>query len=222
MGWQGLDALWPRHCVGCGDWIAGPTDWGIGCSSCTLDWPDLLGVAGPILMKERCRLDFAAVGFRLRGHALLKAQMSEIKYGGNRRLAWRWGRWLGKHVPCPKTDGGRVILVPVPLHWRKHMQRGYNQAEWIARGLGSAWGMKVLPRALKRVRHEVSLTHMSRSTRAETTRGLYAVHRPAFQRDDEVIVVDDVMTTGATLSACGAAIRNAGGRWRGAAVLALA
>ena len=173
-------------------------------------------------MKERRRLDFAAVGFRLRGHTLLKAQMNEIKYGGNRRLAWRWGRWLGNHVPCPKTDGGRVILVPVPLHWRKQMQRGYNQAEWIARGLGSAWGLKVVPRALKRVRHEASLTHLSRSSRAEMTRELYAVHRREFQHDDEVIVVDDVMTTGATLSACGAAIRNAGGRWRGAAVLALA
>ena len=214
--------LWPRHCVGCGDWLAGPTNWGIGCPRCTLDWPDLLGVAGPILMKERCRLEYGAVGFRLRGHALLKAQLSEIKYGGNRRLAWRWGHWLGNHVPLPASENGRVILVPVPLHWRKRAQRGYNQAEWIARGLGRAWGLPVAPRALKRTRHDVSLTHLSRASRAETVRELFAAHRVALQHDDHVIVVDDVMTTGATLSACGAAIRAAGGRWLGAAVLALA
>lgn len=222
MVWSGLGVLWPRQCVACGCWLAGPTDWGVACARCALDWPDLLGLTGAILMKERCRMDFAVAGFRLRGHAVLKAQLNEIKYGGNRWLAWRWGHWLGRHVPRPAHDSVPLKLAPVPLHWRKHGKRGYNQAEWIAKGLGCAWNMKVEPRALKRLRHDESLTQQSRLSRADTARGLYAGHIQTGQEHAAYIVVDDVMTTGATLAACGSAIRASGGHWLGAAVLALA
>lgn len=215
--------MWPRHCSVCGRWLPGPSFWMVACAACTLEWPALLGESGAVLMKERCRMAYAGVGFRLRGNATLRAQLSEMKYGGNRRLARRWGHWLGCQLQPPKADAGPVVLAPVPLHWRKRWRRGYNQAEWIARGLGEAWGVPVNDRVLKRLEHQSSLTSESRASRASITRGLYAVGSSgADGAGTSVVVVDDVLTTGATLAACGAALKSGGIDWKGGVVLALA
>lgn len=166
---------------------------------------------------------YAGVGFRLRGNATLRAQLIEMKYGGNRRLARRWGHWLGCQLRPPDAVAGSFVLAPVPLHWRKQWQRGYNQAEWIARGLGRAWGVPVDCRVLQRLVHRSSLTSHSRVSRGEMTRGLYAASRSVDEfAGKSVVVVDDVLTTGATLAACGAALKACGIDWKGGVVLALA
>ena len=107
----------------------------IACEPCALDWPELHAGFGGLVMKERCRMPFAATGFRLGPEATLEAQLWSIKYGGDRRKAKRWGVWLGRKTPRPVRPDRRLVLAPVPLHWRKKWKRGYNQAEWIARGL---------------------------------------------------------------------------------------
>lgn len=166
---------------------------------------------------------YAGVGFRLRGNATLKAQLTDVKYGGNRRLAQRWGHWLGRQLRPPNADAGSLVLAPVPLHWRKRWRRGYNQAEWIARGLGKAWEIPVDPSVLQRIEHQSSLTSQSRVARGEMTRGLYVAGGLAPNRvGKSVVVVDDVLTTGATLAACGAALKSRGIEWKGGVVLALA
>ena len=219
----GLAALWPRHCAVCSCWLPGPSFWMVACAVCTLEWPELMGEFGSILMKERCRMAYAGVGFRLSGNGTLKAQLTDMKYGGNRRLAHRWGHWLGCQLRPPAVDAASLVLAPVPLHWRKRWQRGYNQAEWIARGLGKAWGIPVDPFALRRLEHQSSLTSHSRAARAAMTRDLYAARGSATDFvGKSVVVVDDVLTTGATLAACGAALKSRGIDWKGGVVLALA
>tara|TARA_B100000963_G_C22634349_1_gene676695 strand:- start:1279 stop:1839 length:561 start_codon:yes stop_codon:yes gene_type:complete len=186
-----------------------------------LDWPELHGKFGELMMKERCRMSFAATGFRLRTQDQLNVQLSEFKYGGNRQLAKQWGMWLGHKTPPPK-DSCRIILAPVPLHWRKQWKRGYNQAEWIAKGVACAWGCEVSPELLLRHRHYNSMTGMNRSDRVGIVRNLYTVNPAARQTATSIIVVDDVMTTGATMAECGHAIKQSGLKWFGGLTLALA
>ena len=194
----------------------------IACDRCALDWPELHAEFGAMVMKERCRMPFAATGFRLRTQGELNAQLSAIKYGGNRWLAKQWGAWLGHRVPRPASHGLPLVLVPVPLHWRKQWRRGYNQAEWIARGLAHAWRCEVVSSALQRLRHHSSMTGMNRVDRAGIVRDLYRVKSPGLAGKIGIVVVDDVMTTGATLSACGIALKQSGLNWLGGITLALA
>ena len=222
MGGSGWSVLLPRHCAVCNAWLPAETEWMIACDPCALDWPELHGEFGAKVMKERCRMPFAATGFRLRTRGELNAQLGAIKYGGNRRLAKQWGNWLGHRVPRPVAHGQPLVLVPVPLHWRKQWKRGYNQAEWIARGLSQAWRCEVASSALRRLRHHSSMTGMNRVDRAGIVRDLYQVESPGLASEIGIVLVDDVMTTGATLSACGNALKRSGLNWLGGITLALA
>ena len=206
----------------CNAWLPAETEWMIACDPCALGWPELHGQFGAKVMKERCRMPFAATGFRLRTRGELNAQLGAIKYGGNRRLAKQWGNWLGHRAPRPVAHGQPLVLVPVPLHWRKQWKRGYNQAEWIARGLSQAWRCEVASSALRRLRHHSSMTGMNRVDRAGMVRDLYQVESPGLASEIGIVLVDDVMTTGATLSACGNALKRSGLNWLGGITLALA
>ena len=158
----------------------------------------------------------------MRTEAALNAQLWSIKYGGHRRLAKQWGRWLGLKTPRPVRPDRRLILAPVPLHWRKKWKRGYNQAEWIARGLANVWKCEVASNAIKRSRHLTSMTGMSRVDRAGVVRDLYHFNAKGLKEEATFLVVDDVLTTGATMAACGDAIKRSGLNWLGGITLALA
>ncbi|MCJ7502755.1 MAG: hypothetical protein MUP80_06825, partial [Acidobacteriia bacterium] len=133
-------------------------------------------------------------------------------------LSSLWG-WVAE--ACPDEP---PILVPVPLHSSRERERGFNQAELLAQGLarGLARAREIgAPRleagCLRRTRATAPQTGLSLRARQENVRGVFSVVRPERVRERVVVLVDDVMTTGATLSACAQALKAAGAR----AVLAL-
>jgi ComF family protein len=94
-----------------------------------------------------------------------------------------------------------TVLVPVPLHWKRQVTRGYNQAEVIARRLGKACGIDVA-RPVRRVRNTETQTHMhSHATRMANLREAFALVDAGAVAQKHVVIVDDVWTTGATLQA---------------------
>lgn len=101
------------------------------------------------------------------------------------------------HSPLCDVD----VLVPVPLHPAKKRQRGYNQAEWIARGLSAVWGTPIDTRSLVRTRNNSTQTRLAPNERWENTRGIFCLARPDLT-GKHVLLIDDVITTGATLSHC--------------------
>jgi len=112
------------------------------------------------------------------------------------------------------------LVVPVPLHPARLVQRGYNQAALLARPVARALGARFEPRALARLRDTAQQANLDRAARSENVARAFAVPTPARVRGRRVLLVDDVSTTGATLRACASALEEAGAGEVVAAVVA--
>ena len=136
---------------------------------------------------------------------------------------WTWGRWLGQrlaeHVP-PPLPGVPVVVCPVPMPWARRWRRGFNQAAVMAEALAAARGWPYLP-ALKRTRHTVPQTAIAPSQRALNVRDSITA-RPIDLTGWQVVLVDDVKTTGSTLGLCTRLLRDRGAASIHAAVAAVA
>lgn len=129
----------------------------------------------------------------------------------------KFGRldYLGRHLAEALAEGlgddlaGFDGVVPVPLHWRRRLARGYNQAERIARPLAGRLGLPLVP-ALRRSRATPPQTSLGKDRRIANLRRAFRVPKPGKVRDLRLLLVDDVATTGATLDAAAAALRGAG------------
>lgn len=138
-------------------------------------------------------------------HALKYAGWRSVADGmGDRmaRLEWPWD-----------VRSERAAVVPVPLAPARRRERGFNQAELIARRLASHWKVPVWANALERVRATESQTRLTPGERLDNVRGAFRAAPHALElRGAHVVVVDDVITTAATLNACAAALCDAGAR----------
>lgn len=137
----------------------------------------------------------------LRGLILL------LKYGGIRTLAPRMGAWLADALP---RDRRFDAIVPVPLHWWRQLRRGFNQSELLAAELGRRTGLPVRAGAMKRERATPKQSLLDNAGRQSNVAGAFRVARPAEVAGRRILLLDDVLTTGATLNACAAALKKAG------------
>ena len=131
--------------------------------------------------------------------------LHDIKYRNQPLL----GEWMGRQFAL-ETVGcdlwkGIDLIVPVPLHRRKLAMRGYNQSEYIARGIASVIGCSVED-IVTAVREHETQTSKGTYERLKNTQGIFAVNHPERYQGRHVLIVDDVVTTGATLLSCAEAL----------------
>jgi len=167
------------------------------------------------------------VGFRLRNGTL--DVLHRVKYGGFPREGRALGQWMAQGWRAPPPGS---VLVPVPLHWRRRWRRGFNPPEAVAEGLTTGWGRELRPDLLRRVRHRASLTASTRAARQDALTDMYvagpknrrnvASEPPGDSAGCEVVLVDDVLTTGATFRVCRSVLEAAGHRVVGGVWLAMA
>jgi len=143
----------------------------------------------------------AAVGLNA-----LAAAVHGLKYRCRRRVAAALGPLLAARYPYG-TDG---LLVPVPLHVNRLRTRGFNQALLLARALGRHRGLEVTARALVRLRDTHIQPGLSAVERQRNLRGAFAVRSPDTVTGRHVVLIDDVLTTGATADACASSLCAAG------------
>lgn len=147
-----------------------------------------------------------------------------IKYHHQQKLAQQLGRWYAQELKDASADLAFDIIVPVPLHVQRQKDRGFNQAECIAKGVAEVLEKPVIADLILRKRMNSSLTRMSKRTRIETMRSAYELN-PKYGKKysgARVLLVDDVLTTGSTLIACYEAFNNLRPQKVGALVLAAA
>ncbi len=139
-----------------------------------------------------------------------------LKYNQVRPAANVLGRMLAEAIEDlqPLLAGSEVLVVPVPLHTRKLRQRGFNQSELIARAAlklkPAVPGFQLNAAVLERRRETKSQIGLSRHQRRENIRGAFVVAKPDEVAGREILVVDDVFTTGTTVSECARVLRRAG------------
>jgi ComF family protein len=149
----------------------------------------------------------------------LRSVILLLKFRRRERLGRRLGELLAAvWAAHPEFNAAeRPILAPVPLHRTRQRERGFNQAEVLARGLARrlhagrrGTGQAVETRCLLRIRPTVPQTGLNFQERLENVRGVFRVTSPEAVRGRVIVLVDDVMTTGATLSSCASALKEAG------------
>ena len=214
-----LEGIAPLTCLKCAEPIPFETHIAGVCSFCVMNWgvfeTDMTSIT---LFRERFYTEWIAVGFRLRDSGT-RAILHRCKYGGDPKCIKGLGRWMACRWPPPPKGS---VLTPVPIHWKRRLQRGYNQAKVFADGLAEVWGIEVDGCALLRVKHGKSLTGSSRQERGEGLKQTYGCNHKVNSDSRLVILVDDVLTTGATLRACRDILEKQGRKVVGAVVLAMA
>lgn len=151
----------------------------------------------------------------------LRTAILRMKFQGRERLGLKLGGLLAArwHWVEENLDSESPLLVPVPLHVSRQKERGFNQAELLAAGLRRELEKRrerqpIRPetRAVRRTRVTIPQTGLSLRQRHENVRGVFSVVAPDRLSGREAVLVDDVMTTGATVSACAGALKRAGAR----------
>lgn len=104
------------------------------------------------------------------------------------------------------------IIVPVPLHWKRVNERGYNQAELIAQNLSRLLTISYAPEAMQRIRYTKTQTQFNKEARSKNLVGSFQVQQPKEILNKNILLIDDVATTLATLEACANALKNVGAR----------
>ena len=136
----------------------------------------------------------------------LRTLVHLLKFDKIHTLARPLGDLLAKVLP---RDQRFDVIVPMPLHWRRRWQRGFNQSDLLAREIARRWAVPVR-RAVRRVKASAPQSGLTKSQRRANVRGVFALKRGVTLRGARVLLVDDVFTTGATASACAKVLKRAG------------
>ena len=125
-----------------------------------------------------------------------------MKFHKNSELCLLMGRQLGMELLHSARFDDIDLLVPVPLHWRRRLQRGYNQSELLCRGIAKVMPREINTKALIRQHYTSQQSLTSAADRESNVEGAFRVRHPEQLEGKHILLVDDVLTTGATLASC--------------------
>jgi len=177
------------------------------CRSC---WSAIQRVSHNDALYARTAARLAAEGnitglvsaFRFEKDGTLQSLIHHLKYNGITDIGVELGKQLGEGILPWLSNVAIAGLIPVPLHPAKCRERGYNQSEYICQGINAVTGLRVLSGLLKRRRYTESQTHLEIEERRRNVAGAFVPAPAAKLSDLTYLIVDDVITTGATMSAC--------------------
>ncbi len=204
-----LDLLFPKYCIACETLISAET--GFLCLSCkhTLPYTDMEKMeenAAQIRMLTRLPVQYAASLLYFIDAGMVRAMLHKLKYHNRPEIGIYLGELLAQKFSAQSWFRSIDAIVPVPLHTAKKAKRGYNQSECIAEGIANYSHKPVLSNVIKRTRNTSSQTDKSRKERMDNVADAFALRRAKQVEGKHILLVDDVLTTGATLASCGRSI----------------
>ncbi len=207
-----LNLFYPRLCTGCGTTLVRQEDHI--CTGCMYNLPKTgfhLDRHNPMeqLFWGRVRIEYAAAYYYFEKSGKCRRILHSIKYKGKKELARYIGMLYGNELLRAGPFSSAGILLPVPLHSKREKKRGFNQSEWFAAGLSESMNKHLAADVLVRVSGTNTQTNKSRIKRWENVENCFAVKNPEKIENTHILLVDDVVTTGATLEACAIALLEA-------------
>lgn len=213
-----LDIVYPPCCLRCGERIRAEDVLCPGCVSDMVPYPVTAEASEDHLaaLRFRAAATMMTVGYEFETDGSVSACIHTMKYRGMHRVAHWLGRMIGERLAGSALLDGDPALVPVPLHPVKLRERGFNQAEEICRGIARETGLPVYERALRRVRYTQSQASMKLHVDERKSNVMNAFEPDpvclGMVRERPVLIVDDLITTGATIGECGLSLREHGAR----------
>jgi ComF family protein len=183
----------PPFCAKCSEPFSGAITQTFTCANCA---------------HRTLHFDSAVAAYRSRG--MVRKLVHEFKYGRHRHLRHPLAAWLAEAMNDPRLAGRRFdLIVAVPLHPARQRERGFNQAELLAELLGTRTAIPLRP-TLERIRYTKTQTAYDRAERMENLHDAFRLRKNADVRGLRVLLIDDVLTTGSTLSECARVLKEAG------------
>ncbi len=203
----------PHVCEGCGCDIPDPSQ--LLCLSCLGSLPQTsfhLHGNNPVekLFWGRLPITHATAQYYFTKASLMQRLMHQLKYKGNKEAGLYLGRLMGQALSASNRFIHTDVLVPLPLHRLREKQRGYNQAALLCQGISEVMNKPVLKNIVGRTIQTESQTKKGRISRWQNIEGRFELLDTSDIKDKHVLLVDDVVTTGATLESCGRALMEGG------------
>ena len=133
-----------------------------------------------------------------------------MKYNSQPKLGKYLAQMYAHEIKSSGFFDGIDIIIPVPLTWRKTLKRGYNQSNYIAKGISIETGIPVITNAVRKTKDTASQTNFNHLERLNNVTGVFSLVRPELVRGKHILIVDDVLTTGATICSLANTIMSAG------------
>src|SRR5712691_9185953 len=227
-----VDGVLPPRCLACGETVGEPGSlcgkcWSAlsffappWCAVCGLPFPHPMGEGAVCAdcAREQASWDRARSVMRYDKHS--RRLVLALKHADRTHLAGALGGWMRR--AGDEILGGVDLIVPVPLHWTRLVGRRYNQAGLLAHAIHAAGGPPVAPDWLVRRRRTPSQGRLGALARARNVRGAFALRPGRSVRGKRIVLIDDVLTTGATVEECARVLRRGGAEFVGVLTLARA
>jgi ComF family protein len=201
-----LHLFFPHYCEGCGSDVVEQNE--LLCLQCVAKLPETKffeASGNPVEKTFYGRIPVKAAGatYYFTKDSLMQHLISELKYRGNKKI----GNYLGKLTGHALIESNRFaeidFIVPLPLNEKKLHKRGYNQAAVIAEGIATVIEKPVLQNLVVRKHFTETQTRKDRVHRWQNMQNVFEVIDPSSIENKQILLVDDIITTGATLEACG-------------------
>lgn len=220
-----LNLFYPRVCAACGEPLL--KDEETVCLKCRYLLPKTsyeLNPENPLAQTFYGRVKFHAVTacFFFAKSGKVQHLIHELKYKGNKSAGVFLGQELGKTIKDAPLFQGIDYLIPVPLHAKREKQRGYNQSLMICQGIHEVTNIPIGDKYLVREIYTETQTHKSAEERFKNVKDIFKVRFAKELEGKHILLIDDVLTTGATLESCAHALESIPGLTMSAATAACA
>jgi len=200
-----LNLLLPRKCQHCGMSLHDFEQYL--CKNCLYNLPKTnfhKQLDNPVsqVFRGRVDLEYAFAHYYFAKGSAIQGLIHKIKYQGEKELAYELGKEIGYDLIDSQIKNNIDTIVPVPLHPNKEKKRGYNQSDWIARGLADVMHINYEKELLKRQIYTTTQTKKTKEQRWQNVKDAFVVNNIEQAKNKSIVIVDDVLTTGATLEAC--------------------
>jgi ComF family protein len=220
-----LQLFFPHVCSGCGNDILSRES--SLCMRCMAAMPETnfdIYPGNPVekIFFGRLPLVCATAQFYFTKESLMQHLMHQFKYKGNKELGLQLGKIMGDRLKESGRFDSVNALIPLPLFPVKERKRGYNQATVLCKGMQESMGIPVIETAIIRPQHTETQTKKGRIERWKNIEGKFVLFNQDTIKNKHLLLVDDVITTGATLEACGTELLKAPGVTLSIATLCIA